>query len=104
MSDNILKRKFSEIDVSDNEDETYEFINEDETYEFINKDESFDMSNLSNKNDSEIEEEENTDIESLDFNNDNVDLEVQVEYYKSQIEKDDYLKTYKEDENGDYED
>jgi hypothetical protein len=101
MSNNILKRKFSEIDDSDNEDETCESNNEDE---------SFDMSNLSNKNESEIDEqyikieEENTDIESLDFNNDNVDLEVQVEYYKSQIEKDDYLKTYKEDENGDYED
>ena len=43
-------------------------------------------------------------MESIDFNDDNVDLEVQVEYYKIQIETDDYLKTYKEDENGDYED
>lgn len=94
MSNNILKRKFSEIDDSDNEDETYESNNEDEL---------LNMSNLSNKNESEIDEE-NTDIESVDFNDDNVDLEVQVEYYKLQIETDDYLKTYKEDENGDYED
>jgi hypothetical protein len=97
MSNNILKRKFSEID-----DETCE----DEIYESNNEDESFDMANLSNKNESESEtkEEENTDIESFDFSDDNVDLEAQVEYYKLQIETDDYLKTYKEDENGDYED
>ena len=94
MSNNLLKRKFSEIDDSDNEDETYESNNEDEL---------LNVSNLSNKNESEIDEE-NTDIESVDFNDDNVDLKLQVEYYKLQIETDDYLKTYKEDENGDYED
>ena len=101
MSNNILKRKYSEID-----DETYESNNADDSnsdYESNNEDESFDMSNLSTKNDTEVEEE-HTDIDSDDLNNENVDLEVQVEYYKLEIETDDYLKTYGEDENGDYAD
>ena len=97
MSNNILKRKYSEISDANS-------ISDDESKESIELNESndslSDSCNISEENDSE----EKLNIINEDDNLSEEDLEVQVEYYKSQIETDDYLKTYNEDENGDYED
>ena len=83
-------------------------LNSNQTQEYVDLEEEDDNSTVNSDISSELCDSDIMICDELLEDNaslpDNDLLEEQVEYYITQIETDDYLKSYGEDENGDYED